>query len=92
MNEKQSPGLLSKLRRIWAQLWHSTPLSRWQTGARAEAAAARYLKRRGYRILERNLRTRLGEIDIVATDGNWLVVVEVPGKRSPAKSGISSER
>jgi len=54
---------------------------RRQLGARAEAAAARYLKRRGYRILERNLRTRIGEIDIVATDDNWLVVVEVRSRR-----------
>jgi len=50
-------------------------------GARAETAAARYLKRRGYRILARNLRTRIGEIDIVATDGDWLVVVEVRSRR-----------
>ncbi len=69
------------LRRLWARLWDSTPLSRRRMGARAEAAAARYLKRQGYRILQRNLRTRLGEIDIVATDGNWLVVVEVRSRR-----------
>ena len=70
-----------KLRRLWAQLWHRPSLSRRKTGARAEAAAARYLKRQGYRILERNLRTRLGEIDIVATDDDCLVVVEVRSRR-----------
>ena len=61
--------------------WHSSGDPRREIGARAEAAAARYLKRRGYRILERNLRTRIGEIDIVATDGDWLVVVEVRSRR-----------
>lgn len=69
------------LRRLWARLWDRPDPSRQFVGARAEAAAARYLKRQGYRILERNLRTRLGEIDIVATDDDWLVVVEVRSRR-----------
>jgi len=63
------------------RLWGLSADPRHQAGARAEAAAARYLKRRGYRILARNLRTRIGEIDIVATDGDWLVVVEVRSRR-----------
>ena len=85
MNEKQSLGLLNKLRQLWAELfhspWHSSGDPRHKIGARAEAAAVRYLKRQGYRILERNLRTRLGEIDIVATDDDCLVVVEVRSRR-----------
>lgn len=39
--------------------------------------AARFLKRAGYRIVERNFRCRAGEIDIVARDGDTLVFVEV---------------
>ena len=48
-------------------------------GARAEAAAARYLKRHGYRILARNLRTPAGEIDLLAEDrdDDCIAVVEV---------------
>lgn len=49
-------------------------------GHRAERAAVRHLKRSGYRILMRNARTRLGEIDVVAfdpADGDCIVFVEV---------------
>ena len=49
-------------------------------GDRGERAAVRHLKRSGYRILLRNARTRLGEIDIVAldpADGDCIVFVEV---------------
>lgn len=46
-------------------------------GAQAEALAARYLEDQGLTILARNFRTRRGEIDIVARDGDTLVFVEV---------------
>src|SRR5687767_219854 len=46
-------------------------------GDRGENVAARYLRNRGYKILERNFRCGLGEIDIVARDGRTLVFVEV---------------
>ncbi|MBI2312727.1 MAG: YraN family protein [Betaproteobacteria bacterium] len=46
-------------------------------GARAEAVAADYLERRGLRLLERNYRCRFGEIDLILTDGDTLVFVEV---------------
>jgi putative endonuclease len=46
-------------------------------GRRGEDLAARELKRRGYRILDRRWRCRLGELDIVAWDGEVLAVVEV---------------
>src|SRR5205823_868544 len=49
---------------------------RW-FGSRAERAAARFLKRLGYRILRRNYRCPLGELDLVALDGTTLVFVEV---------------
>ena len=48
-----------------------------EDGCRGEELAARELQRRGYEILERRWRCRLGEIDIVARDGETLVVVEV---------------
>ena len=46
-------------------------------GDRGENVAARYLRNRGYKILLRNFRCDLGEIDIVARDGKTLVFVEV---------------
>jgi Holliday junction resolvase-like predicted endonuclease len=46
-------------------------------GDRGENHAARYLRERGYKILLRNFRCPLGEIDIVARDGRTLVFVEV---------------
>ncbi|AJC74110.1 hypothetical protein AJ81_07900 [Pseudothermotoga hypogea DSM 11164 = NBRC 106472] len=48
----------------------------------AEEAAAKFLKRKGYRIIERNYRTRFGEIDIVARYGGYLVFVEVKSGKS----------
>ena len=53
-------------------------------GGHAERAAARYLRRQGYRIIQRNLRTKLGEIDIVAEQNGWLVVVEVRSRSEDA--------
>ena len=49
------------------------------TGKIGERLAARHLRRDGYRILARNLRYRLGEIDILAEapDRHTIVVVEV---------------
>lgn len=46
-------------------------------GGRGENAAAAFLKKRGYKILCRNYRCPIGELDIVARDGRSLVFVEV---------------
>lgn len=51
-------------------------------GQRGEAAAARYLRRLGYKILVRGDRVQLGELDLVAVDGRTLVFVEVKTRRS----------
>ncbi|TDD13780.1 YraN family protein [Kribbella turkmenica] len=50
-------------------------------GRYGEDLAARYLTNEGFVILERNWRCELGEIDIVARDGNALVVCEVKTRR-----------
>lgn len=55
---------------------------RKQLGSQAESLAADLLRQKGLEILGRNLRTRLGEIDILARDGRWLVIVEVKAKTS----------
>jgi putative endonuclease len=46
-------------------------------GQRSERAAARYLRRQGFRLLGRNWHDAGGEIDLLALDGECLVVVEV---------------
>ncbi len=55
-----------------------------KTGAAAETLACAYLRAHGLRILERNVRFRLGELDAVAQDGATLVFVEI---RSRARRG-----
>ena len=50
-------------------------------GDRGERAAARYLRKQGFRILVRGYRTRRGEIDLIARDGDTLVFIEVKTRR-----------
>ncbi len=50
-------------------------------GDRGERAAARFLRRQGLRVLLRGYRTRSGEIDLIARDGDILVFVEVKARR-----------
>jgi putative endonuclease len=50
---------------------------RRRLGDRGEELAARHLKARGYEIVERNFRTRYGELDIVARDQRVLIFCEV---------------
>jgi len=52
------------------------PIWRRWFGRRAERFAAKYLRRQGCRILGRNVDDRLGEIDLLALDGQTIVVVE----------------
>jgi Predicted endonuclease distantly related to archaeal Holliday junction resolvase len=55
---------------------------RKETGKRGEDLAVAHLKKAGYRIIERNYRCTLGEIDIVAKDDGDLVFVEVRSVKS----------
>ena len=48
-----------------------------ELGKAGEAIAVAHLESKGYRILERNWRLGHEEIDIIARDGNFIVVVEV---------------
>jgi putative endonuclease len=52
-------------------------------GRRGEDLAAAYLTRRGFRVVERNCRSRLGEIDLVARAGPTLVFIEVKTRAGP---------
>lgn len=51
-------------------------------GDRGERAAARHLRRQGLRVLRRGYRTRHGEVDLIARDGDTVVFVEVKVRRS----------
>jgi putative endonuclease len=61
--------------------------TRQRTGRRAEELVARRLAAAGWEIVERNARTRHGELDIVALDGHALVFVEVKAGREGAAFG-----
>ena len=62
--------------------WFSELFRRRSLGERGETVAARYLRRRGYRIVGRGVRTGLGELDLVAVDGRTVVFVEVKTRQS----------
>ena len=51
-------------------------------GPWGEAAAAAYLRKKGFRIEAMNYRTRLGEIDIIAADRRYLIFCEVKLRKS----------
>ena len=55
--------------------------ARQSTGRQGEDLAARYLRSRGFELIERNARTRYGELDLVGRDGGALVFVEVKALR-----------
>lgn len=59
-------------------------------GKRGELAAADFLKKNGYRILYKNYKSKLGEIDIIAKDKDSICFVEVK-TRSSDKFGLPQE-
>jgi putative endonuclease len=69
---------------IWS---NGTAMRRWWRrllGSGGEHEAARFLKKLGYRIVARGYATRLGELDLVALDGDCYVFVEVKTRKSIA--------
>ena len=67
-----------------------------QLGEKGEAIAVRQLKKDGYKILETNYLTKLGEIDIIAKDRDTIVFVEVKARRSvhfgSPKEAVSAQK
>ncbi len=59
-------------------------MSSREEGFRGEETAIKTLKRKGYKIVERNHRNRLGEIDVIAEEGGCLVFVEVKKRNTPS--------
>ena len=62
--------------------WFERLFPKKTLGQRGEAAAARYLKRRGYKILARGDRFGPGELDLVMLDRDTIVFVEVKTRQS----------
>jgi putative endonuclease len=60
---------------------------RRRLGDRAEGLVAARLKAAGWQLIERNARTRYGELDLVAFDGRTLVFVEVKAGREGSAFG-----
>jgi putative endonuclease len=65
-------------------------IDRRALGARAESLAADYLEAQGARLLLRNYRRRLGELDLVALHRGTLLVVEVRTRSSRAFGGAAA--
>jgi putative endonuclease len=65
-------------------------------GKNGEDLAAGFLEGQGYKIIERNYRCRLGEIDLIASDGGCLVFVEVKTRKSDSfaspKAAVNSTK
>jgi putative endonuclease len=62
-------------------------------GDEGERAAARYLRRRGLRIITRGYRTPRGEIDLIAREGDTLVFAEVKTRRTGAPAeAVTTEK
>lgn len=67
-----------------------TPERHLYFGKSGEETAVSFLKSRGYKILKRNYKTKLGEIDIIAKDGDTWVFVEVKTRHTD-KAGLPFE-
>ena len=59
-------------------------------GERGEALAWNFLRKQGYSILEKNYRTRFGEVDVVAQKQGVLIFLEVKTRRD-SRFGLPSE-
>lgn len=73
-------------------------LNKRRLGADKEDFAASYLEEKGLRVIEKNFRCRIGEIDLIARDREYLVFIEVKYRRnaelgSPQEAvGIAKQR
>ncbi len=60
---------------------------RHELGRAGERLALEHLERLGYRLVERNYRTRFGELDLIVCDDATIVFVEVKARRAGAMAG-----
>jgi len=57
-------------------------MNKLETGRAGEDEAVNFLKRKRYKILERNFRTKFGEIDIIAKKGKEIIFIEVKTRKT----------
>lgn len=68
---------------IWTGLREKAKMTyKKELGKIGEKVAEEFLKSQGYKILDTNFRCRLGEIDIIAVDNEYIVFIEVKTRRS----------
>ncbi|MER2024467.1 MAG: YraN family protein [Eubacteriales bacterium] len=71
-------------------------MNRRRVGTEMERVAAEYLESEGFEILEMNYRCRIGEIDIVAREGRYLVFTEVKyrtnGRRGDPLEAVNARK
>ena len=63
---------------------------KYKAGMQGQQVAEAYLANKGYKILERNYRIRIGEVDLIAQYENYVVFIEVK-TRSGVKYGYPRE-
>jgi putative endonuclease len=61
-----------------------------ESGKLGEEAAVNFLKEKGYKILSRNFKTKLGEVDVVARDRDTYCFIEVKSRNSD-RFGLAQE-
>ncbi len=72
---------MQRLRTVLSD-WRRRYFPRKSLGQRGERAAAKYLRRKGYKIVAQGNRLAPGELDLVAVDGRTVVFIEVKTRRS----------
>jgi putative endonuclease len=65
-------------------------VTRLETGKKAEDLAAAFLQAKGFTIIEKNFLAKVGEIDLVAKDGEEIVFVEVRARASRDFGGAAA--
>lgn len=76
--------------KLFAECKNIMNINKTSKGKLGEDLAAKFLEKSGYKIIERNFHSRVGEIDIIAQDGGTLVFVEVKTRWSK-KFGLPVE-
>lgn len=65
-------------------------MNRQETGRKAEDLAAEQLQAKGFVVIERNFRAKVGEIDLIMKDGEEMVFVEVRARASRGFGGAAA--
>jgi putative endonuclease len=88
-NSAETAEMLRARRTVGGMKTQSNPAVRARSALaiRGETLACEHLERAGYRIVERNARTRFGEIDVIAHGHDAIVFVEVKTRRAGGSAG-----